>query len=50
MEQSEISYDERINIIDKARKLNRKLKTHIDTTFRIGIGNIERLDQLSKIL
>lgn len=47
-EQSEISYDERINIIDKARKLNRKLKTHIDTTFRIGIGNIERLDQLSK--
>lgn len=46
--QNEISYSERISIIDKVRKLNSKLKTHIDADFRIAIGNVERLDQLSK--
>lgn len=46
--QSEISYNGRISIIDKARKLNSKLKTRIDADFRIAIGNVERLDQLIK--
>ncbi len=46
-DKTEISYNDRINIIDKARKLNRKLKDHIDADFRIGIGSVKKLDDLS---
>ena len=46
-ENLEIDYNERIHMIDKARSLNRKLKRHIDTDFRIGIGSIKKLEELS---
>ncbi|NMB44079.1 MAG: response regulator [Clostridiales bacterium] len=43
----EVTYNDRIKIIEKARKLNRKLKGHIDTDFRIGIGSVQKLEELS---
>ncbi|NLJ91224.1 MAG: response regulator [Clostridiales bacterium] len=44
---TEVTYNDRIKIIEKARNLNRKLKDYIDVDFRIGIGSVKKLDELS---
>jgi len=41
------SYDERIKIIEKARNLRRKLKKQISLDFRIGLGSVKALDELT---
>lgn len=46
-EDSEINYNQRIDIIEKCRGLIRKLNRKIDTDFRIGIGSVKKLDELS---
>ncbi|HHX60228.1 MAG TPA: response regulator [Epulopiscium sp.] len=40
-------YDERIKIIEKARNLRRKLKKQIDLDFRIGLGSVKPLEELT---
>lgn len=45
--QENMEYDERIKTIEKARDLKRKLKKHIDLDFRIGIGSVKALDELT---
>lgn len=37
-------YEDRVDIIENARKLVRKLKSRIDADFRIGIGSVQRLE------
>lgn len=46
-DKSEMEYNERIIIIENARKLIRKLKNHIDVDFSIGIGSVKSLEELS---
>ena len=41
------TYDERIKIIEKARNLRRKLKKQIDLDFRIGLGSVKPLEELT---
>lgn len=38
-------YEERVKIIEIARKMVHKLKEDIDAQFRVGIGTIKRLDE-----
>ncbi len=45
--ESEITYSERANIINKTRKLSRDLGYHIDINFRIGIGDVEKFADLA---
>jgi len=40
-------YDERIKIIEKARNLRRKLKREINLDFKIGLGSVKPLDELT---
>ncbi len=40
-------YDERIKIIEKARNLRRKLDKQIDLDFKIGLGSVKPLGQLT---
>ena len=44
-DKKEFDYNERIEIIDTARNMIRKLNTQMDVTFRAGIGSIKTLDQ-----
>jgi two-component system response regulator YesN len=44
--ESQIDYNERINIIENARHMVRKLVQKIDSEFRLGIGNVKSLDRL----
>ncbi|MBO4592344.1 MAG: response regulator, partial [Eubacterium sp.] len=44
-DKKEFDYNERIEIIDTARNMVRKLNTQMDVTFRAGIGSIKTLDQ-----
>ncbi len=39
----QVSYEERIDMIDVCRALARQLKKELDITFRIGIGSVHRL-------
>lgn len=42
-----MDYNERIELIEKARELVRKMKKRLDSSFRIGIGSVKSLyDQL----
>lgn len=40
-------YDERIKIIEKARNLRRKLSKQIDLDFKIGLGSVKPLEELT---
>ncbi len=42
-EMKQVSYEQRIEMIDTCRALARRLKKEIDISFRIGIGSIHRL-------
>lgn len=44
-ELAENEYEERVKIIENARKMVRKLRSVIDAQFRVGIGSIRKLDQ-----
>ena len=39
-----ITYEERVEIVTKARNMVHKLENHIDSRFRLGIGGIRSLD------
>lgn len=39
-------YEERIKVIENARKMVRRLKRDIDAQFRVGIGSIKKLEQI----
>ena len=41
-------YEERIEMIEKARALVRKLSERFDINFRIGIGSVRRLEDMSE--
>ena len=43
-----LEYDERIRIIEKSRELVRKLKTRTDVTFRVGIGSVKQIREVSE--
>ncbi len=43
-----MEYDDRIKVIEKARNLKNKLKRHIDLDFRIGIGSVKELEELTQ--
>lgn len=38
-------YEERVKIIENARKMVSRLKSDIDAQFRVGIGSVKRLDE-----
>lgn len=40
-----MDYETRIELIEKARQLARKLKSRVDLQFRIGIGSIKNIDE-----
>lgn len=42
---AENEYEERVKIIENARKMARKLRNDVDAWFRIGIGSIKKLNQ-----
>ncbi|TCL54639.1 two-component system response regulator YesN [Kineothrix alysoides] len=44
-EDADNEYEERVKIIENARKMVRKLRNSIDAQFRIGIGSIKKLDE-----
>lgn len=44
-ESVEDEYEERVKIIENARKMVHKLRKDIDVAFRVGIGTIKRLDE-----
>lgn len=44
--QSEIDYNERIEIIEKGRQMIRTLSQKIDAEFRLGIGSVKSMDRL----
>lgn len=41
---SKMDYNERIELIEKARQLVRKMRKRIDVSFRIGIGSVKSLN------
>ena len=42
---NEEEYEQRVDVIEKARKMARKLKKRIDAQFRIGIGAVKKLKE-----
>ncbi len=40
-----LDYNERIEVIERAREMSRKLKRRLDIHFRVGIGSVRRLNQ-----
>lgn len=44
-DKAEYDYNERIEIIDNARNMVRRLNQQLDTTFRVGVGSIKPLDK-----
>ncbi len=47
-ETNKMEYNDRIILIGKARELARKLRSRIDISFRIGIGSVQSVSDLSK--
>lgn len=47
-EQALMEYNERIELIERARELVRRLRKKTDISFRIGIGNVDVLENLSE--
>ncbi len=47
LEKSTLEYNERTELIDKAREMARFLKKKTDISFRVGIGGVKPLRQLS---
>lgn len=45
---STFAYEERINVIEKARDLTRILRAKTDTDYRISIGSVQPLDEIKK--
>lgn len=45
MERKRMEYEERIEIIDVARELARRLQRVTDVSFRIGIGSVQKLSE-----
>lgn len=45
---AQLEYDERTSLIDKARKIIRDLSKRVDLQFKIGIGSVTQLNQLSE--
>ena len=41
-------YEERVEIIENARKMIQKLEKDIDAQFRVGIGSVKKLDEADK--
>ncbi|MBO4290940.1 MAG: response regulator [Lachnospiraceae bacterium] len=46
--QKEMDYNERIVLIERARELVRRMRKHMDIRFRIGIGGVGELDEMSR--
>ena len=46
--QKQLEYNERIELIEKARELVRRLRKKTDISFRIGIGNVGELENLAE--
>lgn len=46
--QKEMDYNERISLIERSRELVRRMRQHVDIRFRIGIGGVGRLDEMSR--
>jgi two-component system, response regulator YesN len=44
-QEEELDYDARIELIEKARQLARKLKNRVDVQFRIGIGSVKKIKE-----
>lgn len=40
------NYNERVQIIERARNLNRKLSNKIDAAFKIGIGSVQKAEEI----
>lgn len=47
-EQEKMDYNERIELIEKARELVRRLRKKTDISFRIGIGKVKELSNLAE--
>lgn len=47
-EEPRLEYDERIRVIEKSRELVRKLKARTDVTFRVGIGSVKQIREVSE--
>ena len=47
-ENTKMNYNDRIYLIGKARELIRKLRSRLDSSFRIGIGSVQYINDLSK--
>ncbi|MDE7286812.1 MAG: response regulator, partial [Lachnospiraceae bacterium] len=45
-ESSRMDYNERIDLIEKARELVRRMRKKVDITFRIGIGGLKELSDM----
>lgn len=45
-EQGELTYDERIQIIEKSRNMVRRLEKDIDAKFKVGIGGVKPFEEL----
>lgn len=41
-------YEGRVDIIENARKMVRKLKQKVDAQFRVGIGSVKKMDEASE--
>ena len=48
LDSSKIEYNDRTELIDKARQLTRILKKKTDISFRIGIGGVKPLRELGE--
>lgn len=47
-DQAKMEYNERIELIEKARELVRKMRKRTEVSFRIGIGSIREINQLAE--
>lgn len=47
-ESSKMEYNERIELIEKARELVRRMRKKLDISFRIGIGGVKELKDMGK--
>lgn len=45
---AEEEYQERIVVIESARKMVRKLRSRLDAQFKVGIGSVQKLDEMEK--
>ena len=47
-ENNKMDYNERIELIEKSRELVRRMRTQTDISFRIGIGGVKELQNMSE--